>query len=284
MAISNYLSLLRLEQYYKNLIIFIALFFSGNLLNAPYLLPLSAGFIVLCLISSVNYILNDVLDRRRDILHAEKARRPVARGAVSVKSALLFAAILLFIAAFSAYAISAEFFLAAALLFLLTSLYSLLLKNEPFIDIILISANFVVRALGGALIMKVWVSPWLIIGTFFLALFLAVDKRRSEKAFLSKSAGKHRSVLDSYSDQVLSYLMNISTTALLIAYALYCFLGNNELLLITLPVVLYIMLKYAYSKPSLARTDPLDRLVKDWRLAMAIIFYLASSFLIIYLS
>ncbi len=179
--ICQYARILRPEQYYKNLVVFLAIYFSGNILNPSKVVATGIGFVVLCLLSSANYIINDIVDKTRDKYNKEKAGRPIASGKVTVQQGAAIALALAIISLAASYLISKEFFLFALSFFLLTSLYTFLLKKEVFLDIIAIASNFVIRAMAGAAIIGVKSSPWLIVGTFFLALFLAAGKRKSEK-------------------------------------------------------------------------------------------------------
>ncbi|MBW2974633.1 UbiA prenyltransferase family protein [Candidatus Woesearchaeota archaeon] len=283
MKIKALIRLCRPEQYYKNLVIFLAVFFSGNILQINYLFSVILGFISLSLMSSVNYIINDITDRENDRHNKEKSKRPLVTGEVTVKSSILLASFLFIISIILAYSLALYFLAADLLFFILSSAYSLFLKKEPFIDVIVISSNFVIRALSGAYIIRVWVSPWLIIGTFFLALFLATGKRKSESVFLRKKAEKHRPAMRFYSDDLLSCLMQISTTTLLLSYSLYCFLGNNQKLLLTLPFVLYILLRYLYLIYSGSdKTRFPSRIIKDKRILLASAIYALTTFLILY--
>ena len=276
------IKLCRPEQYYKNLVVFLAIFFSGHMIFADELLLAAIGFISLSLMSSTNYIINDIFDRKRDIYNKEKAR-PLIKGEISVISAAAVSILLFILSLVMAYFLNTNFLLAVISFFTISFLYSSLLKNEPFLDIIIISINFVIRAIAGALLIEVWISPWLIIGTFFLAFFLVTGKRKAEMVFLGKKAVKHKPVLAFYSDKLLDTLVQISTTTLLISYSLYVFLGVNKMLLLTLPIALYIVLRYIsfiYGNSEKARTP--NKALTDMRMAIAIIIYLALSFILLY--
>lgn len=279
----NFLKLLRPEQYYKNLVVFLAIFFSGHLLNQRELLATGIGFVLLCLLSSANYIINDIVDRERDRHNKEKAGRPIADGGVSVYQGAIIAAALAAGSLGASYFLSRGFFLFATSFFALTTLYSLVLKNELFLDIIAISFNYVLRAMAGAAVIGVKSSPWLIVGTFFLALFLATGKRKSEKAFLKAGTKQHRPLLDNYSDQNLSFLLQMSATTLLLSYAMYSFLGTKQELIFTLPIAMYAIFRYMYLlETAEPQTRSLSRIFTDKRIVASGILYLAASFAILY--
>ena len=207
MKLTQVFMLLRPEQYYKNLVIFLALYFSGNFLDSEMLGLTILGFVTLCLVSSANYIVNDIVDRKKDKHHKEKAIRPIANGTISSGQGAVIAIIFFGIGLGLAYALSLKFFFALTALIFSSTTYSLLLRNELFMDILVIAINFVIRAVSGAFLLSVWVSPWLLIGTFLLALFLATGKRKAERIFLKKETRQHRPLLESYSDEHLNFLL-----------------------------------------------------------------------------
>jgi 4-hydroxybenzoate polyprenyltransferase len=227
-------------------VIFIALFFTGGLFNHPFLWLTVFGFISLSLVSSSNYIFNDILDFKSDRFHPEKKKRPITAGRISVITASLIAVVLLSLSLFIAYNLSGYFFLSIISLFILTSAYSFGLKNEPFLDLILIGTNFVIRAASGAFIIAVVISPWLIIIAFFLALFLAVSKRKSDSILIGKNAEKHKSVFSVYTSQIIDLITGISVSVLLIAFSLYSFLRGHNILMILLPFITYMLFRYIH--------------------------------------
>ena len=281
--ISSFVALCRPEQYYKNIVIFLAIFFSGNIFKIDYILLVFFGFISLSLMSSVNYILNDIVDNKKDKLNKEKSCRPIAKGKIKILEAIILAFVLSLASLILAFFLNPQFLIALIAFFIISLLYSLVLKNEVFIDIISISINFVIRAISGALIIQVWISPWLIIGTFFLALLIATGKRKSELIFLGKNSGDHRPVLRKYSNEIINSLVNITATALILSYSLYCFLGTYQNLLFTLPIVFYILMRYLYliySGSEKARLT--NRIFADYNISIAIIIYIITAALVIY--
>src|SRR3989338_4616484 len=275
---ASIVKLLRPEQYYKNLVIFLAIFFSGKLFEENLLLLLALGFFSLCLASSSAYILNDILDRKRDALNSEKSGRPIAHGDISIITASLISLLLVALSLSASYFINKLFFLSVSAYLVISACYSLFMKNEILLDIITISVNFVIRAISGAFIANVWISPWLVMGTFFLALFMATGKRKCEFVFLGRNATKHRKVLSMYSKEITDSLACITTTALLMSYALYCFLVNSRLM-VTLPIVVYAILRYLlliYSGSEKARMP--GKMLLDKRMLASVAIYAVISF------
>ncbi len=244
MSLMDVIKLIRPWQWYKNVVVFLAIVFVGQLTSIASLTAVILTAIAFCLISSSNYVINDILDAKKDKLNPEKKSRPIASGNISILTAV-FIAIILLVAGLG---IALYTGIAAALcglgLFVLTTIYSIWLKHEPIADILAISINFVLRALAGAFAISVEISPWLVTGTFFLALFLATAKRHSEVAFLKESAKEHRQSLNFYTPQITLSLMNISTTLVIVTYALSSFLGTHQRVIWTMPFFLYGIFRY----------------------------------------
>lgn len=283
MKLIEYLKLLRIPQWYKNLVIFLTLFFVGKIFSATLLEQTLIGFAALCLVSSANYVLNDIIDIKRDRVHPEKRFRPLASGTVSIYEATIILVIVLFFGLYLAYGLGILFFIAAAFLFAFTLLYSLYLKKEPVADVISIAINFVVRAVSGTLILNMFVSPWLVLCPFFLALFLAFGKRNADLRFMKGNAHTHKEVLKYYSVENTNAMMIISTTCLIIAYTLYSF-SRTSLLLFTIPFAIYAIFRYyslVNSGSAIARHP--EKIYTDWKLVLSMILLAIILLLIFYI-
>lgn len=288
MKLKHFLQLIRVHQWYKNLVIFLPIVFVGqviinNQLNIPGLTKTFLGFIVLCLISSSSYIINDLIDRKKDLFHPEKKNRPLASEKVSIKQAFLVFLILFTLSILTAFNLSLFFLYSILTLFLFNLAYSLFLKNEMFLDILIIAINFVIRAISGTFIIQVSISPWLILCTFLLSLFLSVGKRHSDLIYLKEEAINHKPVLKDYTKEITNVLMIISTSLLIIAYSLYSFLSNYKNLIYTLPLSLYVIFRYFYLiyTGSIIARHP-EKILKDKKITIGIILWLILIFLIIY--
>ena len=279
------ISLIRVRQWYKNLLIFLPLIFTGLLFDRPSFINTLIGFFALSFLSSVNYVINDIMDVKKDRTHPEKRMRPIASGKIPVPLATLIALILLIASILIALSFSPYFLVSLGALFFLTLIYSFGLKNEPFVDILLISFNFVLRAISGTFVINTaFISPWLILCPFFLALFLAVGKRESDLLFLGKKAQKHKPVLKFYTPQITNALLIITTTATIMSYAAYAFQSNTGKLVFTLPFAIYVILRYMYhiyEGSEISRNTEL--IVKDWRLLTGAILWVVSTLAILYL-
>ncbi|RMF06684.1 hypothetical protein D6764_01700 [Candidatus Woesearchaeota archaeon] len=286
--ISQLFSLLRVSQWYKNLTVFLPIFFAQRLSDLPYLISVVLAFFSLSLASSSGYIINDIIDRKKDAAHPLKKKRPLASGAVSVSTAILLSVLLLLSSLSLGLSLSLPFVFFVAVLFLLMLSYSLFFRNELFADIILISINFVVRSVSGAYTLStslfepyVTVSPWLLICTFFLALFLASVKRRAEAVLAVNTL--HRAGLSSYDKHTSYYLLALSSTMLILSYSFYTFFAGHEKLLLTVPLSIYAVLRFAYlteNRPELCIHA--QHALKDRKLFIASLAWLLVTLLIFY--
>jgi len=286
MGALGYLRVFRAEQWYKNLLVFLPLVFVKQLFSFSFFNVL-IGFAALCLVSSSGYILNDIFDIRKDRVHPEKCRRPIASGLIGVNLAFFLAIVLLLASLAVSFAVDRYFGFFVLLLFGLTLFYSLFLKNEPFLDIVIIGINFIIRALSGAFIIfpgqVIKISPWLILCPFFLALFLASGKRKADLILLGRNATMHKQTLTSYTQDIVNFLLNITTTSLLLCYALFSFNSDYPNLIYTMPFAVYILFRYVSlvnSGSEIARKTYL--LVKDARIMIAGFLWAAATFVIIY--
>lgn len=280
--------LLRIKQWYKNLVVFLPLIFAKEFFNETALFYTIIGFFALCLVSSSNYIINDIIDRDIDKKNIEKKSRPIASGKIRLWQAILISTVCLATGLTISFSLSIMFGVLASILFVLSQLYSFKLKNEAFADILIISTNFVIRAVAGAFVISndfkpyVEVSPWLILCPFFFALFLAVIKRRSE-SFLKKSI-EHRPVLKIYNEKTTSALMTISTTLLIACYSLYTFFSPYFFLFLTIPFVLYIVFRlFHLTENKDKRVRQLELIYKDIKIIIPSMIIILIIFLSIYL-
>ncbi|MEM4266875.1 MAG: UbiA family prenyltransferase [Candidatus Nanoarchaeia archaeon] len=285
MSFVDFFRLIRINQWYKNLVIFLPLIFVGHFFNMFEFVGILLGFFSLCFMSSVNYIINDFIDRKKDKLNPEKKNKPLVTGAVSDYQAFIVLIVFAAASIFLASILSSMFLFSIIALFISSQLYSLFFKDELFLDILFIAINFVIRAVSGTFIIHVSISPWLVLCTFFLSLFLSVGKRKSESMLLGSNASMHRSVLKYYSADITNSMMIIATSLLIISYGLYSFLSNFKNLIWTLPVALYVIFRYTYlvySGSDIARHP--HNFVKDVRLVLGIVVWFILIFLIIYFS
>lgn len=293
--ISAYIRLLRPHQWTKNLIIFVALVFSGRVFLIPDLVSSLLAFGLFCILSSTVYTLNDIADVNRDRRHPTKRNRPIAAGDVPVWAAwisfVLMSAVSL---ALSYYYLGLKFWIMAVFYFVLNFAYSFFLKRLVIIDVMVVAAGYVIRAVAGVFaivaISTFEISLWLIICTFFLALLIAVGKRRGELTEVSGLTLDTRETLSKYSPQLLDQMVVITTASTIMSYSLYTIwpetierLGTRRMAF-TIPVALYGVLRYLYLiyRKGLGAA-PARLLFTDLPLMLTVVAYAATVFIILYL-
>ncbi len=281
---------LRPKQWTKNVIVFAGLFFAGDVRKPNKFALALLTFGLFCLTSSSGYLLNDIFDRDKDRLHPHKRFRPIAAGKISIKTAAFWAFVLLGVALYFSYQVSYIFAVILSTYYLLTLFYTAYLKHIIIVDVMVIASGFMFRAIGGTVILGEEVSSWLIICTIFLALFLALSKRRSEVVALGTNAGNVRETLGEYNSHLLDQLLNVVTAACLMSYALYTLDPNTvakfgtRRLVFTLPFVIYGIFRYLYlvHNRNLGES-PEQVLLSDKPLLTCILLYGISAAMIIYL-
>lgn len=215
---------LRPIQWIKNLAIFAAIILNGQLFN-PQLFSLNFfAFIAFCLLSSSSYIVNDLIDVKKDRLHPVKKNRPIAHGDISESLATFIAFILLFSGLAISIFISYGFFIIALIFILLQYSYSLFLKKKAIIDIIGIALFFIIRAFAGEVVTGYHLPIWIMLTVIFLSLFIASGKRWSE---LVSSGTKTRSSLANYDTNLLNFYTNMFAVCTLITYAMFTFFEES---------------------------------------------------------
>lgn len=284
----QYLKLMRVHHYIKNLLVFAALACSGRIFQADKLAVGAVGFLAFCLTSSVVYIINDIRDVERDRLHPTKCHRPIASGAVPVNHAKLLGAALA-AAALGLHSLTGQWSagLLLVLYLVLNLAYSLGLKNVPLVDVTILVAGFLIRMLYGALITGVEISNWLYLTVFSMALYFAFGKRRNE---LRNLKGKEtRKVLEEYSLEFLDKSMYMCLTLANVFYVLWTMdeatvaFYNTNWLTLTSPIVMLISLKYSIDVEGNSDGDPVEVLLHDKVLLALVISYLLLMFWFLYL-
>jgi len=230
--------------------VFAALLFTGQFTNPTLVWQTVLGFVALCLTASSIYLVNDILDRERDRHHPKKRHRPIASGRLPVSVAWLGAVASLLAGLWLAFWLRVPFGAIVLIYAVQSMLYTFYLKHLPLLDVGIIALGFLLRAVSGAVLIEAFVSPWLIICTFFLALFLGFAKRRHELVSLGQEAVNHRGALGDYSASMLEHLLTICLGLALQSYAIYVILSETAKvhpnLWYTLPVVTYGLLRYFF--------------------------------------
>jgi 4-hydroxybenzoate polyprenyltransferase len=253
----SYVECLRPGQWTKNLVVLAAVIFSRNMFVPAMALRSLAALGIFCLLAGSVYVFNDLADSERDRLHPEKSKRPIASGRVSRTGALVLGFSTAVVGLALAWTLGTSFLLVAAIYFALITGYSMGLKNVVVLDVMIISIGFILRAIAGVEALKsldpgVEISPWLLVCTLFLALFLGFNKRRHELGLLAEGAGDHRRSLMEYSREFLDTMIAVVTASTVIAYSIYTIWPatvekfDTTNLIYTVPFVVFGLFRYMY--------------------------------------
>ena len=278
----------RVYHWIKNLIVFAAIIFARKY-DDPVSISLAIqAFIVFCLGSSAIYFINDISDRKQDQLHPQKRNRPIASGALSVSVAWITAMILIATSLFLAVQSGKAFLLAFIAYIVLNIAYNLGLKKAVILDVMVLAAGFVVRAVAGGIAINVPISSWLLVCTILLALFLGFAKRRHEIITLGEDAASHRKSLAHYSPKFIDQMISVVTASTVMAYTFYTLspeiqekFGTGDLVY-TVPFVLYGIFRYLYLVHQKDEGgNPTKLLVTDVPLLLCIALWITAVILIL---
>lgn len=296
-----YLRALRVNQWVKNSVVFIAATFSGTLFVPDIFTKSVYAFFIFSLLSSVSYVLNDIIDYPYDRKHPIKKNRPIASGKISVGEATFIVFILSLFTLIISLFFSINFFLLSFAFLLLHLFYSLYLKRFPVIDIFTISVSFMMRTFAGEVATGFHIPIWLLLSVFFGSLFIATVKRHAE---LLKHGVETRSSLSFYKEHLLDFLSNTFATTTIIAYASYAYFERlpststdlsqrfaeifpgfeaRKWLMVTIPLVVYGIARYAqllYEKDEGERPEMI--ITKDVPLIMTLFLWGLSVIILIY--
>jgi 4-hydroxybenzoate polyprenyltransferase len=242
---------MRPRQWTKNVFVFVPLFFDRKLTDPQSVLRTVAAFVLLCLMSSAIYLMNDLVDIEKDRQHPTKKYRPLPAGELNPSVAAAAALILAVLSLVAGYYLAPELALILLIYLLLQIAYTFWLKNVVLMDVLVISAGFILRIAAGVAVIEVErFSPWLYVFSGFLALFLVLGKRRHELVLLGENSANHRSILSEYNIDLIDRLLGIVTTGAVVAYSLYTFLAEglpaNHAMMLTIPFVLYAIFRWLY--------------------------------------
>jgi 4-hydroxybenzoate polyprenyltransferase len=241
---------MRPRQWAKNLFIFAGLVFADKLLHPTLLARNVLAVVLFCLLSSTVYLINDLADMEKDRQHPHKRRRPLASGRLQPQIALMAACLFPLISTPVAFVIDWRFGIVAVAYLAIMVAYSLLLKNLVIVDVLVVSAGYVLRVAAGVIVTGVPFSPWLYVCTILLALFISLSKRRHELLILEGTANEHRTTLNEYTPQLLDEMIAVVTSTTVMAYSLYTFsapsLPTDHSMMLTIPFVLYGIFRYLY--------------------------------------
>ena len=288
---------MRIYQWTKNLVLFAGVIFTLKFLEPARLVDAGIGFLLFSLAASGIYLLNDVVDVERDRLHPEKRTRPVASGALPVRAATAAALALLAVGLGGSLLLGLRFGLTAVAYVILTIGYSLVLKHVVLLDVLSIALGFVLRAVAGVELIAdrsapgsppIEISAWLLVCAFFLALFLAIGKRRHELALLETGASRHRAALGGYTSKLLDQLVAVVTSATVLAYSIYTIAPETAAkfhgrpLHLTIPFVLYGIFRYLYLMYAEEKGgNPSEHLLRDRATLVNVVLWAGAVLLIL---
>jgi len=286
---------LRPTQWTKNGLLFAGALFAHGLTDPGIALRAVLGFVCFCLLSGGVYLANDLRDLESDRLHPVKRHRPLASGELSPGMAWTALTVVLVGACALAWFLGPTFSITAVVFLLVNLLYTFKLKNVVLLDVLSIAMGFVLRAIAGVelirpLVPDVQLSPWLLMCTFFLALFLGFGKRRQEIVVHQERANEQRAVLRQYSVELIDMLDTLCAGTTLVSYAIYTIWPatvakvGSEGLLYTVPFVAYGLFRYLWIvRVRVQGEDPSQVLLQDkplllnvglWALVVVLVLYL----------
>lgn len=283
--IKNFVSLIRISQWIKNLFVFVPLIFSKSFFSENLILSVEA-FFIFSIASSISYIINDIFDIETDKLHPQKKERPIPSGEVSKLQAIFFIVLMLVFLIILLIPMNRNFTTAIVVYLIINFLYSVQLKKVSILDILLISFGFMLRVIAGALAIDVYISSWLILTTLFLSLFLAINKRIAEIKHVGMIS---RNVLNFYSNEYLNQISGISTAGIIICYSMYTLSErtikefNTENLVFTIFFVVFGIFRYMLLvQKSDKGENIIETIFEDYPSIINILAYIITILIIIY--
>lgn len=286
--IKNYLKLIRVEQYIKNLFVFAPLFFGKELFEKSIFINVFLAFICFSFAASSIYIVNDYFDIKEDQKHPEKCKRPFASGAIQVKNAFITMLILIVISLGLASQISTDLMVVLGIYILINIFYSKWLKHIAILDINIIAFGFILRILAGTVVSGIVASIWILLITYLLAMFLGISKRRSD-VVLSQNGKQVRKNIDGYNLAFIDTVLGILTSVIIVCYIFYCISPqiqtqyHSKLLYLSIIFVLNGLIRYlklaivdnsSYSPTKLVLKDTFLQLtIMGWLSLMCYLLY-----------
>lgn len=280
---------MRPRQWSKNAFVFVALFFDRKVLDPASVIATLIAFGLLCMMSSAVYLMNDLADIDSDRRHPVKKLRPLPAGQLSPVVAGVVSAILALASLTIGFLFSTELGIILLLYLLSQIAYTFWLKHVVLLDVLIVAAGFILRIAAGVAVIEVErFSPWLYVFGGFLALFMALGKRRHELVLLGMDAANHRAILEDYNLDLIDRLQAVVTTSVVVAYSLYTFLAEglpeNHAMMLTIPFVLYGIFRYLYLIHVRGEGGaPEDILLRDRPLQIDLLLYGLMVFVALYL-
>jgi 4-hydroxybenzoate polyprenyltransferase len=289
----DFLRILRPAHWIKNVFVFAALIFGRRLFGpAEEILPavaaVAGAFVCFCLAASAMYVVNDILDSKTDSIHPERRERPIAAGRMRVSTAWIIALVCICLAVGGGWWLSGGLALTLIAYLILMLLYSVGLKHVMILDCAIIATGFCLRAVAGAVVIPVPISPWLVICTFALTLFLAFSKRRGEIAQLQDHSEAFRRTLGVYTPELLAHMLDVSSVLAVVCFLLYTMDAQTQerfhtnALIYTAPLVLYCIFRFSALTQKGLYSDPVRLILRDRPFQIGFVLWVALCTAIIY--
>ena len=292
--IYNIALLIRPHQWIKNIFVFLPMFFAGHINNAEYWKESLIAFFSFCFASSSLYCLNDILDKESDRNHPVKRKRPIANGTITPRQGYSIMAITLLVAGslllllnnYTSIMSTGAMILAY---YILNIAYTLKLKHIALIDVFVISTGFVLRLLTGGIVTGIWLSHWIILLTFLLALFLALAKRRDDVVIYENAGIEARKNVTRYNIQFINQAIPIVASVTMVCYIMYTVspdvierMGTPHLYLTAIPVLLGILRYLQLTIVDAKSGSPTKIMLTDSFIHLCLIIWINSFLLLIY--
>jgi 4-hydroxybenzoate polyprenyltransferase len=287
---TDVVSLMRIEQWVKNIFVFLPLFFSGKIVLFEYWLPTIVSFVAFSLAASSIYALNDVVDAEADRNHPQKRCRPIAAGNLTPRTGLTICVICA-LCAFMVAAFVNSYVMAVVVLYLLLDVaYCLWLKRIAILDVLIVAVGFVLRLLAGGWATAIHLSQWIVMMTFLLALFLVVAKRRDDVLIYERQGTVSRDTVYGYNLPFVNQVMCVVAAIMIVCYIMYTVspevtlrLHTNRLYLTTLFVIAGVMRYMQLTLVEAKSSSPTKILLNDRFVQLCVIGWFVSFMMIIYL-
>lgn len=265
----EFLKLIRIKHYIKNLLIFLPIIFSKNLLNVSLFLQTLASFVIFSLLTSIIYVFNDLMDIENDKIHPLKKNRPLASGRITKAQAILTIIVLLIICAVASifmFRLKIQLYIILLIYLIINIIYSYKFKRIPIVDVSILATGYLLRVLLGAVVIGVPVSQWLYLTILSISFYMGMGKRRNELCNISTNLNT-REVLKYYDKNFLDKNMYMCLSLAIVFYSLWCLDIGKELnfnIIYTIPIVIIISMKYSLNVEKEESTgEPIELILKD---------------------
>ena len=282
----EYMKLIRIKHYTKNLLIFLPIIFSRNLLEVDLLTNVIFGFVLFCLTASIVYIFNDIKDIESDKLHPQKCKRPIASGKITKKQAIFIIIILAIVTmeiALTKFANNLEIICILLIYVGINIAYTIKLKKIPIVDIFILAMGFLIRVIFGATLISVQVSNWLYLTILSISFYMGMGKRRNEMIKVSDNEDT-REVLKYYNKNFLNENMYMFLALAIVFYSLWCVDMSNKFqyIMYTIPLIMFLAMQYSLAIEKGTHGDPVEVILENKKLVIGILISIVLIIVLIY--